>query len=58
MAKKRNPSDLTLRNLHALKKRLTQSERRLSWLEERNMKFGSRIQRLEERLRDLDGKRA
>lgn len=54
--KKTNQADLTLRNLRAAKKRDAERERRLTQLEERNLKFGARIQRLEERLRDVDGK--
>lgn len=51
--KKPNAPDLTLRNLHAEKKREAAIVKRLDDLEARNLKFGPRIQRVEEQVREL-----
>lgn len=51
--KKPNAPDLTLRNLHAEKKREAAIVKRLDDLEARNLKFGPRLQRLEEQVREM-----
>lgn len=53
LPKKRNPQDITLRNLRVMKTRHVTLEARVQDLEDRNMKYGTRIQRLEEQVRDL-----
>lgn len=40
-AKKRNPNDSTFRNITALKKKITDLDRRVSLLEGRGARFGS-----------------
>lgn len=53
LTKKRNPQDITLRNLRVMKGRHYDLEARVQDLEDRNLRFGTRIQRLEEQVRDL-----
>lgn len=52
-AKRRNPPDKTERNLIPIRRNAKMLEHRITWVEERNLKFGLRIQQLEEDLREV-----